>query len=131
VFYGYAPIHARQGYEPARKPGRSERPGFLVVSRQWPPRNATIDTLGKATAFSIEQTNAEQDNLSPPAPSIDLPTVHHALWRLRDTGMIDVSRSITTPSYDGKTITVRYYAVTELGKLALKHRGMRREDRAA
>jgi DNA-binding transcriptional ArsR family regulator len=103
--------------------GHPDDIAFLVL--------ATIDALGEATAFAIYQTHAEQESLCTITPSLTLPTVHHALWRLRDTGMIDVSRSITTPSYDGKTITVRYYGVTDLGKLALKHRGRREEGRAA
>src|SRR6185437_8831379 len=86
---------------------------------------ATINSLGEATAFSIYQAHAEHDLLF--GLTLDIPTVQHALWRLRDTGMIEVHRSISTPSYDGKTITVRYYAMTDLGRFALKRRGMRQE----
>ncbi len=89
----------------------------------------TIDTLGEATAFTIYQRHAEQDDLF--GLTLDLPTVHHALWRLQDIGLIDNVRTESSPAYYGRTINVRYYGVSALGKLALKHRGMREEGEAA
>ncbi len=86
---------------------------------------ATIDILDEPTAFMIYQTHAEQDDLF--EITLDLPTVQHALWQLQDIGLIDVHRTISSESIKDGFVTVPYYAISGLGKLALKHRGMPRE----